>query len=71
MKWTEERDLVLCREILTFELYQYKIGTTETGNLWHMIEKGLNETKKPKFQVTQKGVRDRFSLIMKKRKAKE
>ena len=69
MKWTEERDLVLCREILTFELYQYKIGTTETGNLWHMIEKALNEIEKPKFQVTQKGVRERFSL--KKHKAKK
>ena len=63
MVWTETKDELLCREILLFEPYQYKIRTKEKGNAWTAVADSLNELKSHSFQVDQRAVCDRFIIL--------
>ena len=60
MTWTKDHDILLCREILAEEPYQYKIGSRERGRCWDKIAESLNAIERPKFSVDQRAVRDRF-----------
>ena len=68
MKWNEEKDLLLMREIAAKGIFQNKAGSRERGNIWQEIATNLNNYEE--FVVTLRGVRDRFSVIMKSYKAK-
>ncbi|XP_065065313.1 golgin subfamily A member 6-like protein 2 [Rhopilema esculentum] len=60
MTWTKDHDVLLCREILAEEPYQNKHGSKERGKCWDKIADALNGVERPKFNVDQRAVRDRF-----------
>ena len=70
MEWTEKRDVVLCREVLVVEPFKFKKGSVEKGKVWTEIAASLNSCRELKFRVTQKSVRERFSLLEAKFKSK-
>ena len=71
--WTEEHDVVLCREILAQEPYAFKHGSRGRGRCWDQIAEALNKIEWPKYSVDQRAVRDRFVKVEKgyKRKTRE
>jgi len=70
MHWTEEHNVILIRECLVFEPWRYKQGSPERGQIWKRIAEALNALKSPIFRVTERSVRDRLNLMMKKFKKK-
>ena len=63
MVWNDAKDEALCKEILLFELYQYKERTKEKGNCWKLKAENLNQIKSMSFKVDQRAVRERYKLI--------
>ena len=63
MKWTDEHDILLVREILTEEPYTHRPKSKERGAVWAVIAAILNSLSDPVFHVTQRSVRDRFKLL--------
>ena len=41
MRWTDEHDIYLGREILQIKPYQYKPGSKESENAWSYIAEDL------------------------------
>lgn len=70
MKWTEQHDVMLCREILLIQPHKYRLKSTERGNAWTSIANDLNAIQELRFTVTQKAVRDRFKLLIARFKRK-
>ena len=64
MTWSEEYDIMLCREILVEEPYNSKHGSRERGR-WDRIAEASNKIDKPKLIVDQRAVRDRFVKLEK------
>ena len=73
MIWTEEHGIMLCREILIEELYNFKHWSRERGRCWDLIADTLSKVDQPKFNVDQRVVRYRFVKLEKasKKKTKE
>ena len=73
MTWTEEHDIMLCREIWTEEPFNFKHGSRERGRCWDRITDTLTKVDQPKFIVDQRAVRDRFVKLEKacKKKTRE
>ena len=65
MTWTTEHDIILCREVLVAEPYTCKAGTREKGQCWDSVAENLNAVSTVRFQVDQRGVRDRYSKLVK------
>ena len=70
MRWTEEHDIVLCREVLVAQPYQYRPKSAERGSAWTSIANELNAVQEIRFCVTQKAVRDRMKLLVERHKKK-
>ena len=70
MEWKEEHDILLCREILVSQPFQFKERTVERGKIWDEIANRLNNCETVKFRVTKRSVRERFKLIKEKFKRK-
>lgn len=70
MQWTDEHDQVFVREILCFEPWKFRHNSLERGQIWTNVAESLCLLEIPKFRVTQRSVRDRFSLLTKKYKKK-
>lgn len=70
MEWKEENDILLCREILVSQPFQFKERTVERGKIWDEIANRLNNCETVKFRVTKRSVRERFKLIKEKFKRK-
>ena len=68
--WSNDHDIVMCREVLQIEPYQFKIRSPERGQSWESLAEKLNENSCPKFRVTARSVRDRYNLLTKKMAAK-
>ena len=66
MVWNAEKDEMLCREVILVEPYSKKPSTRERGQAWTMIAEVLNNVEQPIFNVTQRGVRERFALLEKR-----
>ena len=64
MDWCSWR-LIIIREILTVEPYQYKASTVKRGNAWTQIADILSTIPEPVFKVNQRSVRERYSLLEK------
>ena len=73
MTWTEEHDIMFCREILTEEPFNFKHGSRERESCWDYIADTLNKVDQLKFVVDQRAVRDRFLKLEKacKKKTRE
>ena len=70
MAWTPEHDLLLCREILVLQPFQFKFGSRKKGQCWDKIAKNLNVIERPNFIVDQRGVRERYAKIERNYKRK-
>ena len=73
MYWTTAHDTLLCREVLALEPYKYKKGSNEAGKIWTDIAQSLKNCQQLKFKqnLSQRAVRERFSLLQARYKEKE
>ena len=73
MEWTKKHDRALLDEITVSDLFQFKKGTPERGQVWDSIADNLNAMDYPKFKVAKRSCRDRWTLLrtMYKRKMSE
>lgn len=69
MEWTEEHDNCLCQEILVLGPFKYKKGSISRGQIWEKIANNLNGLKLPRFKVSKRTVRERYTLLSEKIKA--
>jgi hypothetical protein len=72
MFWTEEHNLMLCREILAVNPFTgTKKGTVQRGAKWkEIVDINLMKIEIPKFKVDTRAVRDRYTLLSQKVKRK-
>ena len=68
MEWTKQHDRALLDEMTISDLFQYKKGTPERGQLWDSIAGNLNAMDYPKFKVAKRSCRDRWTLLRTKYK---
>ncbi|CAH3139413.1 unnamed protein product [Pocillopora meandrina] len=68
MEWTKQHDKALLGEMTISDLFQYKKGTPERGQLWDSIAGNLNAMDYPKFKVAKRSCRDRWTLLRTKYK---
>ena len=61
MVWNDQQDELLCREILLFEPYKFKVRAREKGNSWKAIADNLNSL--DGFKVDARAVRERYGVI--------
>ena len=66
MLWSDNKDEILCREVLVFEPYQFKPRSHERGNAWKAISENLNASIKLSFKVNARSMRERLTEIMAK-----
>ena len=64
MVWNEQKNVVLCSEVLAERPYQYKKWSTEGKMIWSLITDTLG--KKDDFYVTTKSLRDHLNLLLAK-----
>ena len=69
MEWTEQKDVMLAREILLGDPFKYRAGSKERGSAWSQIGNNLNTH--PGFTVSQRAVKDRFGILEKKAKKRK
>ena len=55
--------MAFMKEILLYEPWTYKHGSTERGKTWENICDSLNSLPDLYFKVTQRSIRDRFKLL--------
>ena len=67
MHWTEEKDLLMMREMAAKGVFNHRSGSRERGQVWQNIATSLNAYEE--FLVTARAVRDRFTTLMKKYQA--
>ena len=65
-QWTVDHDVIMCREVLVSEPFNFKLRSPERGKVWEKIAQELNAIEKPKFRVTTRVVRDRYFLLITK-----
>ena len=68
MEWTKQHDRALLDEMTISDLFQYKKGTPERGQVWDSIAGNLNAMDYPKFKVAKRSCRDRWTLLCTKYK---
>ena len=69
--WTEDHDILMLREAVTSEPYNFKPKSSERGKVWESIATHLNSLKTPEFRVTARAVRDRYKLLIFRHKLKK
>ncbi|XP_029209096.1 uncharacterized protein LOC114972841 [Acropora millepora] len=70
MEWSEDHDHSLCQEILALEPFKAKKGSIARGQIWDEIASNLNSLEIPRFKVTKRSVRERYTLLIEKLKKK-
>ena len=66
MEWSTTHDVLLCREMLAVNPFSAKRKTTQRAKMWETVANNLEDIDTPKFKVTVRSVRDRYSLLAKK-----
>lgn len=69
--WKKEHEEYFLRELLVTEPYMHKPKSAERGQKWKIIMENLNKLEKPKFRVTVRSVRDRFTKMVERYKKLE
>ena len=59
MIWMEEKNVIICRQILAERPYQHKKYTGELTRTWNLITDALSELEG--FPITSKSLRDHFA----------
>ena len=70
MEWTDPHDIQLAREVLVSEPFRFKPKIVERGKVWQEIANRLIENRLIHFRVTKSSMREHFSLLLEKFKAK-
>lgn len=65
MDWTNEHDILLCREVIVNDPYEFKTGSRERGQCLDKIADILNAIQNPWFKVDQRSIRDRLKKLLK------
>ena len=63
MVWTEDHDVLLCREVIAAEPFEAKKGTVQRSTKWAQVASSLSEVQRPHFKVDKRSVRDRYNLL--------
>lgn len=61
MKWTEDKDIALCKEVALQNPFQFRKGSVERGKVWSGVATELMGQSSA-FKVDQRAVRDRYVL---------
>ena len=69
--WTEDHDVLMLREAVTSEPYNFKPKSSERGKVWESIAAHLNSLRTPEFRVTARAVRDRYALLISRHNLKQ
>ena len=43
MAWTDDHDILLLREMIASELFQFKKGSPDRGKIWESTQESLNK----------------------------
>ena len=70
MHWSEEKDIILAREIAISQIFSHRSGSREKGLMWQSITDNLNAYRDLNFMVSGRSVHDRFTLLTRKHKSK-
>ena len=70
MMWNDNKDEMLCREVVLFEPYQFKLQSHERRNAWKPIVENLNPSVIRSFKIDASSVRGRLTGIVAKHKQK-
>ena len=70
MYWTEEHNIILCRDVLFENPYKYKKGSPQRSETWRKIVDILNKCATPQFNVDHRAVRDHLNVLVNKHKKK-
>lgn len=68
MEWSEQKDILLCHEVLQAEPYRAKEKTVGRAQAWEKIANILN--KRAEFKVNKRSVRDHYMVLVEKLKNK-
>ena len=68
MQWSDDKDLEMMKEMAANGIFSYKSGSRERGQLLQTIVTHLDSLYG--FLVTKRSVRDRFTTLMRKYKAR-
>ena len=60
----------MCREAIVSGPYSFRVRSPERGQVWDSIATHLNSLNQPKFRVTGRAVRDRYTLLTSRHKQK-
>ena len=71
MNWTEEHDVVFCREIIFVNPFSAKKKSVQRSALWQRVADTLNSIKDPVFFVDKRSVRDHIGVLVQRFKRKE
>ena len=64
MSWTEEKDVLFCREILVSKLFNTKKSSPGRGQVWNDIAGNLCQLQQPTFRVNIKSVRNHYNKLV-------
>ena len=53
MEWSDDHDLMLCREILYEDSFHFKKGSPDRGEVWSKIARSLSSCTELKFTLLQ------------------
>ena len=65
MEWTDQHDVLFCREVIVFELFTYKPGSKERGQCYDRLAESLNVINDIYFKADQRALRDRTKKLLK------
>jgi len=71
MVWDNNKDEILCREVLLFEPYQFKQRSRERGNAWKAIADSLIASIPLNLKLDARAVRERVGVIVARYKQKD
>ena len=70
MYWTEQHNIILCRELVFENPYVYKKGSPQRSEAWKKIVDVLNKGDSPQFNVDHRAIWDHINVLVNKYKKK-
>ena len=70
MYWTEQHNIILCREVVFENPYIYKKGSLQRSETWKKIVDVLNKCPLSQFNVDHRAIRDHINVLVNKYKRK-
>jgi len=70
MFWSNEHDVLLCREVVNLNPFTTRKGSTQRSGMWEKIAQILNDCTVLRFSVDKRSVRDHIGILVNKHKRK-